>query len=67
MDGRDGRREMRGAAVGQIVAVDRGDDDMLEAELGDGVGDLGGFVPRPAPPAGPVRTLQKAQARTCRP
>jgi hypothetical protein len=26
--------ELRRAAVGQIVAVDRGDDDMLEAELG---------------------------------
>ncbi len=38
-DGADHRGEMRRAAVRQIVAIDRGDDDMLETQLGDGVGD----------------------------
>ena len=33
-----------GAAVGQVVAVDRGDDDVLQAELRHGVGDAVGFV-----------------------
>ena len=61
-DGADRAGEMLGAAVGEIVAVDRGDDDMGEAELGDGVGDARGL-------AGVERvrqagaTLQKAQAR----
>ena len=32
-DGADGLREMLGAAVGEIVAIDRGDDDMGEPEL----------------------------------
>ena len=39
-DGADHRGEMRGAAVGEIVAVDRGDDDMGEAELCGGLGDV---------------------------
>ena len=40
----DHLREMARAAVGKIVAIDRGDDDMREAELGDGVGDARGLV-----------------------
>ena len=39
-DGADHRREMSRPAVGEIVAVDRGDDDMGEAELGDRLGDM---------------------------
>ena len=35
---------MLGAAVGEVVAVDGGDDDVAEAELGDGVGNPGGFA-----------------------
>ncbi len=31
---------MLGAAIGQIVAIDRSDHHMVEAELGDGVGDV---------------------------
>ena len=38
-DRADGAGEMLGAAVGEIVAIDRGHHDMGEAELGDGVGD----------------------------
>ena len=44
----DGRREGAGAAVGQVVAADAGDDDVLEAHDGDGLGDaarLVGVVP----------------------
>ncbi len=33
-DGADGGREMRAAAVGKIVAVDRRDDDVIEPQLG---------------------------------
>ena len=33
-------REMRRAAIGEVVAVDGGDDDMREAELGGGFGDM---------------------------
>ena len=59
---RGSAREMRCAAVGEIVAIDRGDDHMGEAELGGRVGDAGrlGRIERPG---SPVRTLQKAQAR----
>ena len=32
--------EMRGAAVGEIVAIDRGDHDMGEPELEGGLGDV---------------------------
>ena len=32
--------EVVGAAIGQIIAVDRGDDDVREAEVGDRVGDV---------------------------
>ena len=39
-DGADGLREMLGAAVGEIVAVDRGDDDMGKPELEGGFGDV---------------------------
>ena len=63
-DGANGLREMLRAAVGQIVAVDRGDHHMLEAELGDRLrptraGSSGVERVR----ADPVFTLQKAQAR----
>ena len=54
--------EMLRAAVVEIVAIDRGDDDMGQAELRDRLGDILGLagVER----AGmPVLTLQKAQAR----
>ena len=40
----DGRREMAGTAVGQVVAIHRGDDDMLQAEPGHGVGDPRGLA-----------------------
>ena len=43
-DGADGVGEMLRAAVGEIVAVDRGDDDMGQAELGGGFADMGGLV-----------------------
>ncbi len=39
-DRQDRLDEMLRAAVVEIVAVDRGDDDMLEAELGDRIGDV---------------------------
>ena len=39
----DGASEMVGAAVGEVVAIDRGDDDMGKAQLGDGVGDMLGL------------------------
>ena len=39
----DGLGEVLGPAVGQAVAVDRGDDDVVEAELGQGVGDAPGL------------------------
>ncbi len=42
-DGADGLGEVLGAAVVDVVAVDRGDDDVVEAELGDGVGDAPGL------------------------
>ncbi len=38
------RGEMVGAAVGEIVAVDRGDDEMGEAELGGGLRDVFGLM-----------------------
>jgi len=43
-DRADGAGEMLGAAVGQIVAIDRGHDDMTQAQLGDGVGDALGLA-----------------------
>ena len=46
--------EMPRAAIVEIVAIDRGDDDMGEAELGDGFRDMRGLVrierPRQARP-----------------
>ena len=39
-DGADDLREMLGAAVGEIVAIDRGDDDMGEAELAGRLRDM---------------------------
>ena len=39
-DGADGLREMLGAAVGEIVAIDRGDHDMGKPELEGGFGDM---------------------------
>ena len=38
-DGADGLGDVLGAAVAEVVAVDRGDDDVVEAELLDGDGD----------------------------
>ena len=43
-DGADGVGEMLRAAVGEIVAVDRGDDDVREAELGGRFADVRGFA-----------------------
>ena len=40
----DRPREMRGAAVGKVVAIDRGDDDVVERERGDGAADLDRLV-----------------------
>ena len=40
----DHGREMPRAAVGQVVAVDRGDDDVVEAQLGHRIGDAGRLV-----------------------
>ncbi len=37
------RREDRRATVGQIVTIHRGDDDVLEAERGDGIGHAAGL------------------------
>ena len=39
-DGADHRGEMRGPAVVEIVAIDRGDDDVGEAKLGGRLGDM---------------------------
>jgi hypothetical protein len=38
-DGADGLRKMSGAAIGEVVAVDRGNDDMGEPELEGGFRD----------------------------
>ncbi len=62
-DGADHRREMRRPAVVEIVAVDRGDDDVREAELRGRLGDVRGLGRHRAAPGSPVLTLQKAQAR----
>ena len=43
-DRADGAGEMRGTAVGQIIAVDRGDHRMRQAHAGDGIGHLLGLV-----------------------
>ncbi len=43
-DGADGVGEMLRAAVGEIVAVDRGDHDVGETELGGRLADMGGLV-----------------------
>ena len=50
------------AAVGEIVAIDRGDDDMRKPELPRRLGDMLGLV-RIERARQPVLTLQKAQAR----
>ena len=52
----------RGAAIGEIVAVDRGDDDMAQPELLDRDGRVLRLLGSSAPGM-PVLTLQKAQAR----
>ena len=62
-DGADDCGEMRRAAVGEIVAVDRGDDHMGKPELCRRLGDVLGLVAHRAAPGRPVLTLQKAQAR----
>ena len=54
--------EVLGAAVPQIVPIDRGDHHVFEAELRDAVGDMLGLV-RVERPGRPVFTLQNAQAR----
>lgn len=43
-DADDGFGPEGGAAVGEVVAVDGGDDDVLEAEASEGFGDSSGFV-----------------------
>ena len=43
-DGQDAAAEVVGAAVGQVVAGDRGDDDVLQAEPGAGLGQAVGLV-----------------------
>ena len=50
--------EMLRAAVGEVVAVHRGDDDVVQAELGHRVGDLLRLVR--------VERLGQAGARRCR-
>jgi hypothetical protein len=40
----DNGGEMRRAAIGQVVAVDRCDDDVLQPQPRHGVGDAGGFI-----------------------
>ncbi len=57
------RDEMAGAAVRQIVAVDRGDDDVLEAELARPPRRHARARADRAGRGRPVVTLQKAQAR----
>jgi hypothetical protein len=54
--------EMLGAAVGEIVAIDRGDHDMGEPELEGRFRDMFRLSASSAPGM-PVLTLQKAQAR----
>ena len=61
-DGADGGGEVRRTAVRQIVAIDRGDDDMREPQLGHRIGDAVGFVGGERR-GWPVATLQNAQAR----
>ncbi len=43
-DGADGGGPDRGAAVGEFVAGDGGDDAVAEAHLGDGIGDARGLA-----------------------
>ena len=43
-DGQDAAAEVLGAAVGQVVAGHRGDDDVLQAEPGAGLGQAVGLV-----------------------
>ena len=50
--------EMLGAAVGEIVAIDRGDDDVRQAQLGDGR--------RPRSRARPDRAARAAPSPRCR-
>ena len=50
-------------AIGQVVAVDRGDDHVRQAHLGHRRADTRGARRRRAAPAGRCATLQKAQAR----
>ena len=61
-DGADGVGEMLRAAIGEIVAIDRGDDDVGQAQLGGRLADMRGFDAS-SRPGNPVFTLQKAQAR----
>ena len=61
-DGADGLREMLGAAIVEIITVDRSDHHVLQPELGRGHGHVFGLVGSSACGM-PVFTLQKAQAR----
>ena len=58
----DGGREGASAAVGQVVAADAGDHDVLEAHDGDGLGHAARLV-GVVPVGRPVLTAQKPQAR----
>ena len=55
-------REMRRAPVIEVVAVDRGDDDVGQPQLGDRPATRSGSRGSSGP-GSPVVTLQKAQAR----
>ena len=62
-DRADRRREVRRAAVGQVVAVDRRDDGVRKAELLGGLGDALRARPGRAHPGWPLPTAQKPQWR----
>ena len=62
-DRADRRREMRGAAVGQVVAVDRGHDGVREAELRARPRPRARAPPGRARPGVPLPTAQKPQWR----
>ena len=48
-DAPDAGRELKGAAVGQVVAIDRGDHDVLETELAQRLGQMQGLLRIDAP------------------
>ncbi len=59
----DAAHELEGAAVRQIVAVDRGDHDVRQAHRGHDLGQVRRLVRVDRQGHAPVLTLQKAQAR----